>query len=97
MIGKINAAIQVLPRGNSRDEVYARVDKAIDLIKQSGLRYEVTPFETNIEGDYDEVMALIKNIQLAVVEESQELLSIIKIQMRKGDDVFAAEKTDKHK
>ena len=59
---KINAALQLLPLSNNIDK-YKIIDKAIDLIKSSGLNYVVCPFETVVEGSYVEVMQLIENIK----------------------------------
>ncbi len=44
-----NVSIQVLPRGI--DDAYAVVDKAIQVIQKSGVKYEVGPLETTMEGD----------------------------------------------
>jgi uncharacterized protein YqgV (UPF0045/DUF77 family) len=48
----INLALQVLPSSITSDP-YSLVDKAIEVIQQSGLKYRVCPFETVIEGDYE--------------------------------------------
>ncbi len=61
-------SFQVLPGGIAeKAALYAAVDVAIDVVARSGLPYRVGPMETTIEGDYDEVMALIKQAQEAVV------------------------------
>src|SRR5690606_39553000 len=49
-----NVSLQILPRGKTDEEIYALVDKAIDVIRESGVRYEVGPLDTTMEGDYDE-------------------------------------------
>ena len=59
---KINAAIQLLPLSNNIDK-YKIIDEAIALIISSGLNYVVCPFETVVEGSFEEVMQLIKNIK----------------------------------
>ena len=41
----ITLGIQIVPKSSSHD-TYALVDRAIDIIQQSGVKYEVTPFET---------------------------------------------------
>lgn len=54
-------AIQVLPGVDSDKEVCRIVDEVIAYIKSTGLRYEVAPFETTIEGeDYDQLMDIAK-------------------------------------
>ena len=50
-----SVAIQVLPTVSS-DQLLPVVDKVIEHIKSKGLKTFVSPFETTIEGDYDELM-----------------------------------------
>lgn len=92
----INLAIQVLPR-SSKIGTYELVDIAIEMIQKSGLKYKVCPFETVIEGQYDEVMLLIKAIHEAVYAGgADEMITNIKIQTRNNQDVFIADKMDKY-
>ena len=92
----INLAIQVLPLSGQGDK-YAIIDKAINCIHQSGLKYKVCPFETVIEGRYSEVMSLVDRIQQIVFEAgSDEVLINMKLQRRKDRDVFIDEKTGKY-
>ena len=54
-------AIQVLPKAENDTELVRIVDEVIAYIKSCGLRCEVGPFETTIEGDsYDQLMDNIK-------------------------------------
>ena len=56
-----SVAIQVLPSVNNDEELCRIVDEVIDYIKSTGLRYEVGPFETTIEGEnYDQLMDIVK-------------------------------------
>lgn len=55
-----SVAIQVLPTVTDEDEVIRIVDEVIDYIKSTGLNYYVGPCETSIEGDYDELMEIVK-------------------------------------
>ena len=55
-----SVAIQVLPNVNSDEEVIRIVDEVIAYIKSTGLNYFVGPCETSIEGDYDELMDIVK-------------------------------------
>jgi len=85
MFKKINVALQVLPSSNSVHP-YAIVDKAIEVIAASGLRYKVTPFETVIEGSYDEIMKTVKLAQEACYEAGADnMMTYIKIQTSKSD------------
>lgn len=93
---KINVAIQVLPRSASKG-TYELVDIAIELIQKSGLKYRVCPFETVIEGYYDEVMSLVKSIHQAVYEGgAEEMITNMKVQTRYNQDVFIEDKMNKY-
>jgi len=93
---KINVAIQVLP-WSSHKGTYELVDSAIEVIQQSGLKYVVCPFETVVEGHYDEVMTLIKEVQKAVYANgAEEMITNIKIQTHSNQDVLIGDKIDKY-
>ena len=47
---KCNLSLQVIPNV-PEDRLYAVVDRVIDLIRDSGVRYEVGPMETTMEGN----------------------------------------------
>jgi uncharacterized protein YqgV (UPF0045/DUF77 family) len=76
----VNIALQILP--SSKDiHPYTLVDKAIEVIKASGIKYKVTPFETVMEGTYEQIMAVVKAAQLACYSAGAEsLMTYIKIQ-----------------
>ena len=96
MKNQINLAIQVLPRSSTKG-TYELVDVAIELIQKSGLKYRVCPFETVIEGYYDEVMKLVKDIHDAVYANgAEEMITNIKIQTRYNQDVFIEDKMEKY-
>lgn len=96
MKNKINVAIQVLPRSSIKG-TYELVDIAIELIQKSGLNYRVCPFETVVEGHYDEVMQLVKAIQEAVYTGgAEEIITNLKIQTRHNQDVLIDDKMYKY-
>lgn len=41
-------------------EMYKVVDKCIDIIQNSGLKYEIGANSTTIEGDFDDVFEIVK-------------------------------------
>jgi len=96
MKNKINIALQVLPRAEGKDS-YKIVDKAIEVIQQSGVKYKVCPFETVMEGEYDELMAIIKMVQDVCYQEGTEsMMTYIKIQTSANSDVTIGDKIDKY-
>ncbi|SHN34092.1 Uncharacterized conserved protein YqgV, UPF0045/DUF77 family [Cyclobacterium lianum] len=93
----INLGIQIVPKSKTR-ESYPLVDKAIAVIAASGVKYEVTPFETVMEGPEDRLMAIARQAQQAVLDAgADEILVYYRMQIRPGEDVSMAKKTDPHR
>ncbi len=67
--------------GSSIGDQLAVVLKIIDA---SGLSYKVNPMGTVIEGEWDEVMKLIKKCHRAVMYTGERTLTTITIDDRKG-------------
>ncbi|HEY5507093.1 MAG TPA: thiamine-binding protein [Paludibacter sp.] len=81
----VNVALQVLPTSTTVHP-YAIVDKAIEVIAASGLRYKVTPFETVMEGTYEEIMKVVELAQKACYEAGADsMMTYLKIQTSKSD------------
>jgi uncharacterized protein (TIGR00106 family) len=96
MKNKINVAIQVLPRSGKKG-TYELVDVAIELIQKSGLKYRVCPFETVVEGYFDEIISLVKSIHEAVYAAgADEMIANLKIQTRYNQDVYIEDKMNKY-
>lgn len=90
-------AIQIIPLKTNQQNLYSIIDKAIDVIDQSGLTYQVCAMETVIEGKYDQVMAVAKKAQeIAMKEGAEELIVNIKLHIRKDGDVTWSEKMEKY-
>lgn len=92
---KMNAsvAIQVLPKCESDEELIRIVDEVIDYIKSTGLNYYVGPCETSIEGDYDELMDIIKECQhVAIKAGATEVSAYVKISYRPEGEVLTIDK-----
>ena len=91
-------AIQVLPKVDSDQEVIRVVDEVIAYIKSTGLNYFVGPCETSIEGDYDELMDIVKECQkVAVKAGAKSVSAYVKINYRpEGEVLTIEEKVSKH-
>ena len=88
-----SVAIQVLPKVNSDDETIRIVDAVIDYIKSTGLNYFVGPCETSIEGDYDELMEVMKECQkVAVKAGAKSVSAYVKINYCPEGEVLTIEK-----
>lgn len=53
-------SIQIIPKTKSGEDVIPYVDEAIRVIEESGVRYEVHPLETTMEGDFTKLMDVVK-------------------------------------
>ncbi len=96
-MNSINLGIQIVPKSKDLD-TYWLVDQAIEVIKNSGVKYEVTPFETVMEGPEEELMKIAKDAQQAVLKAgAEEVLVYYRMQIRNSADVTMGEKTDKWK
>ncbi len=91
-------AIQTLPEAKNDEELIRIVDEVIAYIKSTGLKCYVGPFETAIEGDYDELMDIVKECQhIAVRAGAPSVLAYIKVDYRPEGDVLTIErKVTKH-
>lgn len=90
-----NVSIQVLPL--TKDAIPV-VDRAIRVIQDSGLRYEVGPMETTIEGeDLDQLLDVAKAAhQACFTGDVETVVSVIKI----ADSIHGTSmegKTKKHR
>ena len=91
-----SVAIQVLPSVPD-GQLIPVVDKVIDYIKSKGLKTFVSPFETTIEGEYDELMEIVKQCQLVAVEAGAPgLMTYVKINYSPEGILTINEKTDKY-
>ncbi|MFC4321383.1 thiamine-binding protein [Litchfieldia salsa] len=78
-MGKITAGLQVLPNGEGMD-TDGVIPVIVEAIKESGLKYDIGPMETVIEGSYEEVMLLIKKTQAIGIEMgASEVITNLKL------------------
>lgn len=91
----INASLQVVPIVQDRHP-YAWVDEAISIIQQQGIKHEIGPFATVVEGTYDEVMQLINKINDYLQQQQcPEWILNVQLQLRCNSDITGDEKTAK--
>ncbi len=86
-------AIQSLPQVTNDEELIRIVDQVIDYIKSTGFNYYVGPFETTIEGDYEQLMEIVKNCQyIAIKAGAPSVAAYIKITYKPQGEVLTIEK-----
>ncbi|MCI8496946.1 MAG: thiamine-binding protein [Clostridiales bacterium] len=87
-----SVAIQVLPDVEG-EEVIRVVDEVIAYIKAQGLPTYVGPFETTIEGDYDQLMDIVKECQLICIKAgAPSVMSYVKISYNPDAGVWTIDK-----
>ena len=64
--------------------VREQVTKAVQIVHDSGLRYELNPMGTVVEGTWDAVMAVIKRCNDELLKECERLSVVIRIDSRRG-------------
>ena len=95
-MAEANVSIQVLPIV-PEERIYPVVDKVIELIAQSGVKYIVSPSETTMEGELDILLEIVKKAQqLCIHEGASRVVSLIKIDY-KPEGVTMDEKIHKYR
>jgi len=89
-------AIQVLPSVQGREVTI--VDEVIAYLKSSGLNVYVGPFETTIEGDFEQLMPMIAECQCICIRGgAPSVMSYVKISYNPTTPVWTIdEKVSKH-
>jgi uncharacterized protein (TIGR00106 family) len=77
------AAFSITPLGVG-EGVSAPVADAVRLVRESGLPNETNAMFTNVEGEWDEVMALLKSCVLKVAESAPRVSVVLKLDYRPG-------------
>ena len=77
------AAFSITPLGVG-DSVSELVAGAVRIVRESGLPNETNAMFTNLEGDWDEVMDVIKRCVESVAEHAPRVSVVVKIDHRPG-------------
>jgi uncharacterized protein (TIGR00106 family) len=78
-------AISISPSGGDETGgVSEAVADAVRVIRESGLPNETNAMFTNIEGEWDEVMAVVKQAVFRVAESSPRVGLVLKADIRRG-------------
>jgi uncharacterized protein (TIGR00106 family) len=73
-------SIQIIPKTKNGEDVIPYVDAAISVIEKAGVKYEVHPLETTMEGELSELFAIVEKMNEKMVElGSPSIISQIKV------------------
>ncbi|MBW3110666.1 MULTISPECIES: MTH1187 family thiamine-binding protein [Bacillaceae] len=79
-MGNSLVSIQIIPKTNNGEDVIPYVDEAIAIIEKSGVRYEVHPLETTMEGNLSDLFKVIEQMNERMIEiGSKNVISQIKV------------------
>jgi len=92
----VNVSLQVLPVV-PEDEIYPVVDSVIEMIAKSGVKYEVGPMETTMEGELGLLLDIVKRAQQICTDKGADrVVSIVKIDYKK-EGVTIGEKVARYR
>ncbi len=77
--------LSIMPLGGN-SHLSGEIAKALDLIDSSGLQYQLTASATLIEGEWDEVMPVIRRCHERMRESSSHIITYIKIEDDAGEN-----------
>jgi len=90
----VNLSLQIVPVNTAN--AYPIIDAAIHVIQQSGIKYQVQPFATLLEGSLNEVMDIAMRAKDAALQAGgEELVINIQLHLKKNQDVHFEDKTEK--
>ena len=91
-------AIQILPDVSDIKKVCEIVDQVIAYIESTGCHYEVGPFETVVEGEFDILMQIIKRCTEITIEAGAPAVkAYVKINHNPSGVLTLNEKFDKYR
>ena len=90
---KASIALQVLPLSQGIDRI-AVIDKVIDYLQAQEVTMVVTPFETVLEGDFDQLMRILKEALEVAGQGADNVFANVKINI--GEILSIDEKLEKY-
>lgn len=79
------AELSIIPL-NRDTHISDEVAAVVELVAASGLRYQLTPSGTCIEGEWDEVMNVIRQCHAEARDRAEHVVTMIKIEDEAGAD-----------
>lgn len=90
-------SIQIIPKLKGGEDVIPYVDEAIKVISDAGVKFEVHPLETTMEGELSELLDVVKKMNERMVEIGcAGAISQVKI-LYKPEGIQMSELTEKYR
>ena len=77
------AEFSVVPLGKG-ERVSQYVAECLRIVETSGIDYRINPMGTVLEGDYDQVMSVVKMCHMRIMELCPRVVTSVKIDDRRG-------------
>lgn len=73
-------SIQIIPKTKNGEDTIPYIDEAIKVITDSGVKYQVNPLETTMEGDLTELLMIVEKMNKKMIElNCPSVISQIKV------------------
>ncbi|QBP41935.1 MULTISPECIES: thiamine-binding protein [Paenisporosarcina] len=73
-------SIQIIPKTRNGEDSIPFIEEAIAIIQESGIRYEVHPLETTMEGNLTEIFSVIEKMNQKMIDSGcVNVISQVKI------------------
>ena len=93
-----SVAIQILPLDSEEKKTLAVVDQVIQYIQSKTDNYEVSSFETTIEGEYKEIMEILTEVIKIAGDTHPDIFANVKVRYKgEGQVLTTDEKTAKYR
>src|SRR5690625_578129 len=90
-------SIQIIPKLENSSESYAYVDAAIAVIEESGVKYQVNPLETTMEGELSTLLNVVQAMNEKMISLGAiNVISQVKI-VYQPDGIKADTLTEKYR
>jgi uncharacterized protein (TIGR00106 family) len=73
----------IVPVG-SGSSIGDRLAEVLKIVDESGLPYKINPMGTVVEGEWDELLSLVKKCHQTVTKKEERVLTTISVDDRKG-------------
>ena len=91
-------AFQIMPKAGSNTDTIRIIDRIIAIVKKSGVKYEVGPMETTMEGDLDTLFDIVRESQsIAMKAGATQVFTNVKILYNPKGVMTIEEKVTKHR
>jgi uncharacterized protein YqgV (UPF0045/DUF77 family) len=68
MMSNALVSIQIIPKTKNGEDTIPFIDEAIQVIINSGVKYQVNPLETTMEGELTELLKVIEKMNQRMIE-----------------------------